>query len=395
MSPKHEGKNSLRTINKVHFMSLVRESLLCFAQKHSDLSEPPKSFEEMADCYFPLLIYQHYSGETIDFSFISVTDDNSRYAKKLKEIKKIQPRFTEILSPYTSMTIDSLGLAKKYDLQALENFLTLLIMFATKSKKQKELIERIKSIQVPQISELKRIMKTVIKSPPPKDNGATVNVAPLEKAVSPPKDEYQLKQEELEKSNNNLKQKIEEIQKEIQEDAMIFPKDQPIESVLAGIKSEVFTLETQISYKKTKTQKLAQVKRDYENSIMIRDDLKNRIQEKQEELRMLKENTNEQSILREKLQTIRLDPQNEVITKIRSDVKKYASSINALIAKENELKHRIQSQQSFEDLTLKKAVAQKIEEQNNIRKSRIDLHLSLLQKQLRSEVFQKEMRSLV
>ena len=287
----------------------------------------------------------------------------------------------------------------------IEAYIIMLIILAVHCGKKREIIGKIKTLPKEFsniiVGVIKEYGKTPAKQEQPKEEAAPQKVE--EKKEEKPKvdeDEEAKKQlEEKQKENEKLEKEIEEMKSKIEEAKKLKEESSANEqnsiNAIAEINAELFQIKIQND---AKQQKVNRFKTNIENINKLKEEceeLKRKLADMQHEISNASSDETIINNLNRKLQTLNLDSQNDKVSGVEEEIKKYAKVINKLKQYCSLYQNRIAGKQNIASLQERLAFVKKLEETNIQRKRRAELALLLNMKNLRCDAFQKEMRSVI
>jgi hypothetical protein len=173
------------------------------------------------------------------------------------------------------------------------------------------------------------------------------------------------------------------------------PVVEPSYAKIADAKAQIFAAEVAHN---TKTQRLQAFEEIEAQVAVIRGNIEEaraRSAGLEQQLAAREANGPDYSPLTDRLQQLKIDPGQAEMERLIAERKELKQGIKVAEADQRKLRARLDGQQGMAILSERKAFLEQLQEANVRRKQRMELHLSMLQKKMRQEAFQLEMRSFV
>ncbi|KAH0792354.1 hypothetical protein GPJ56_003880 [Histomonas meleagridis] len=363
-------------------------AILRFFQAFDKLNIEVPNFESLLNGIGIVALFQYLHDDHIDISVIQEAVKKNDWFSRLKQIRAVSTNLTKILGD--SKTIDTTAIVRRGDISQLESLLSMLINYSVISPKKEEVQQIFQKLS----PEDQAILKEIIEPSKSETTRQEVpNLSPVKTSQNQSntnnlKDQIQKKKKELETlkaKNKLLKEEQSELYKNQNEET-----DESMISKIAELKAEIFALEVK---NKTKTQMLQSNNTESQiNQLQIE---LNTIQNEVESLgKELKTHSNE-SLLMAKLNTLKTNPNYKIGNEINESMKDLKRNIRKLHRQNDLLQTMIDEKQRIVVLEQRKQFLNQMLASNTMRLNRAKLHLYMVQKKMRTDVFLADMNSFV
>jgi hypothetical protein len=283
------------------------------------------------------------------------------------------------------LTVDAGAIARRGDEAQLESLILILIQYSLQSPKQSEADARLKSLPEADQNALKSFLQTSTKSPEAKPASEPESPEARAKLLS-------TKQEidRLRAANADLQAEITALKQKATE-----PVPDASYARLAEAKVQCFTLDVSNNTKSSRLQALIDIEAHIGTLRTKIDELTPKCRDLEQQLQARDATKLDLSFLTDKLREIKADPalaEVERLLEERRGLKRDLTGVQNILKK---MQARLDGQQGMAILAERKVFLQQLHEANIKRKQRMELHLMLMQKKMRQEAFQLEMRAFV
>ena len=162
------------------------------------------------------------------------------------------------------------------------------------------------------------------------------------------------------------------------------------DAALAKINAEIFTAETKNELKEKKKLQLLEIQSQYEKMQQIKINLEQQLNQLQEKSQ---NSDSKYKVLCDRLQKLQLDPKTEDVQDLLKKRKKYHSVVKKLQQTKQQYEAKIDGLQELAVLKEREKFANQVLEQSKIRQKRAAFSHMLMEKKLKIETFELEMKS--
>jgi hypothetical protein len=339
-----------------------RDAILAFFRLFPELGLSVPTFDSLKDAVAIQAVYLHLSGDPAPPE--SPQSGPTTWIQVLKRVRFIVDKLAEAHkgTPF-AFHCDPTMLARRGADPDWENLSVMLIAYALKSPRRAEIEARMGGA-----------------------DGDAIRVCLGEaERESPPASPARPQLLPLKAENAQLAKAVEQLRAEVQALKQT-PAVTDVE--LEKAKAELFAEEIRVSAKQQRLDSLLAVE-----SHLIS------LQQQIEELRLREreaaraDGQADYSVLTDRLQELHLDPALQTVEKLEEQTRKLKRAAKAAKARLDGLLARRDGQQDFAVLHERLAFLRKLEEANVTRQQRATLNATILQKKMRQETFQAEMRT--
>lgn len=393
--------------------STKREVLLAWTNLFSgELGFNVESFESLKDSVAYIGIFQYLSGEDVNLEAIRQLSAGNDWFGTLKEVRAKSNKVTETLKnkPEYLLNPDITALVRRGDLEQVEKLFSMLLFYSIRSSKKHEAVERLKQLPKKQQIEIKKMLKPPTpapapetETPPPKVEATKIDEeitteqppTPVKQTSTDPCIELKKQIEKLKAENAKLAEENTNLEQEINNQSNATANAPHAVSMLAAIKAEIFTHDVANQTKMQKKQQLCDIEQHVITLQAKIEEAKAKIAEKEQALNNFETKKKDKQILYDILQSLRLDPQQQVVSDLSQEGHKLKKIIRGLKTQKQNLQAALDGQQDSAVLEERYNFVKEIEKANQKRLLRAKLNTSMLEKRMRTDAFIHEMRSFI
>ncbi|KAH0794516.1 hypothetical protein GPJ56_001541 [Histomonas meleagridis] len=352
-------------------------------------------------------LFQYLQGIPINTEVIQTAVAKNDWFPRLKEIRAVYTKLNEIFKG--TQTIEVTAIVRRNDATQLESLLRLLVLYAFQSPKKDEVEQNIKTLP----SDIQETLKS-LQSSTPSSLSSSTTTTPTKTPTKPKSTDLSSSQivhsdvadteirelksqiETLQKSNSQLKQENEKLKSQIKELEDSFEIiDDKIIAKTAQMNAELFTLEVANKSKEEKKQQLLNTQKQLETLQKEIDEAKSKAKSLETEVSSQDSTGTNYSVLTERLQELRIDPQQQLVTELQNKIKALGKRIRADKAQKQLLEAKLAGKQGIIVLEERREMLKQMKEINEKRRQRAKMALRGELRTMRIEAFQKEMQTIV
>jgi hypothetical protein len=358
-----------------------QDALLAWFQLFPELELSIPSFTSLKNGVAVSSVYSYLSGQKSPPE--SSASSSPAWFIAFKRIRDVSTKLMEFLQ--NPLRCDATAIARREDSAEIEKLVAMLISYALKSPKANDVKVRMQSLAPETSAEIESLLSSG--EEPAKATISTSRSESPEESDSPRAtsdtsllNTLRLDISALKKTNNALKAELAE-----QKD------DAVTDQQLAEANASIFPLEVVNQTKLSKIQQLADIETHVETLRRQRDELLSVVARLEHSTTSGTEA--DYSVLIERLQELKVDPATQEVERLCAEKKDFKRRIRKLKLQTQALQAKAEGHQDPAVLTARRDFLARLVEVNRMKKARAQVNMRILQKKMRQETFQLEMRS--